>query len=566
MTGAPVPQPDSDDEAGPLWYDQSGDAVGLEGWPAVAEADLGDLPSSKAIRSYTRDAARHRAGASLGSLLSDVYYAVLILAIGIGVAAGVAGSLRSSLPAVSHSDGVGVSLPALVGVLLGALVATLVSLAGRLGPVGAGGAEAAWWLGLPVDRRGLLRPAARRLPLVAAAIGAVSVAVLDAGLLADDSDRVVRAAASGALVAATVVMVMAVAQSAGVSRRVGALVGDLLLVFAPVVAGVFAYLGWAPDALPVPGWPALGAMAAVVAALFWWVDTRLSSIRERSLRESGSVASQAVGAVVSMDSRELGRALSDGAAPTGRRGTSRLWTARGPASALVTADLVLLRRSVRHLVQVVLAMAVPVLATVVPALSGQVPVLLAVLVGGYVAASASAEGSRRAEMAPILDRLLPLAPTPVRRLRMVVPAVVMTMWTVVVYTAVGRWVGGTAAWLAIGLVGVPAWAAAAVRAAYRPAPDWGKALVSTPFGALPSGVGSVLARGPDVVILGLLPTWIALALGQVTQTLLMVQTGTTMVALLVASSTSTKSFTERMLDAQKETEVQRQGASRGAGR
>lgn len=547
---------DSADE----WRDEAPDAVGLDGHPAVAEADLGDVPRAVAIRRYTRDAAKQRAGASLGSLLSDVYYAVTVLAIGIAVAAGVASQLRGSMPDVTRGEGTDL-MPTFVGVLVGALLATVVSLAGRLGPVGAGGAEAAWWLGLPVDRKGLLRPTARRLPLAAAGVGALVLALLDGGLLADHAGRAARAAVAGALVAVAVVLVMSVAQTLGASRRVGALVGDLMLVAVPVALGLAAWAGVRPDELPVPSWLVLGVAALAVVALAWFTDSRLGQIRASSLRESGSVAAQAVGAMVSMDSRELGRALSDGAAPHARRWVSRLRTARGPASALVTADLVLLRRSLRHLVQVVLAIAVPVLATVVPQLSGQVQVLFAVLIGGYAAASASAEGSRRAEMAPILDRLLPLHPTMARRARMVVPGIVMAVWAVTVFVAVGAWLGDVPGWFVLGAAGVPAWAAAAVRAAYRPAPDWGATLVSTPFGALPAGVGAVLARGPDVVVLALLPTWIALMLGHVNQVLTILQVVTSFIAVLVASSTSTKSLSERMLDAQKEAEKQRQAAA-----
>ncbi|MCL2423164.1 MAG: DUF6297 family protein, partial [Micrococcales bacterium] len=197
----------------------------------------------------------------------------------------------------------------------------------------------------------------------------------------------------------------------------------------------------------------------------------------------------------------------------------------------------------------------------VPELSGQAPVLIAVIVGGYVAASASAEGSRRAEMAPILDRLLPLDPTMARRARMIVPGMVMTVWTVAVFVALGAWLGNIPSWVVLGLSGVPAWAAAAVRAAYRPAPDWGSTLVSTPFGALPTGVGAVLSRGPDIVVLALLPTWIALVLGHSTQMLGIAQAITSFIAILVASSTSTKTFAERMLDAQKEAEKQRDAAA-----
>ena len=541
-----------------------GEFVPLDGWPAIAEADIGEVPPALDIRRFTKQAARSRAGASLGSLLSDVYYSAVIGATGVLLAFGIAQQLRVALPPAPPVADTGLSLPALVVVLLAGLSGAVLSLAGRLGPVGAGGAEVAWWLGLPVDRRGLLRPTALRLPPIAALVVGVLVALLDAGLLADDGGHAVLAAVGGALGAALIVVLAGLLQTAGASRRATALVGDLLLVAAPVLAGVLAVLGTGVRRLPVPSWPVAVVLAALVVAGCWLVDRRLGRIRQSSLRESGSVASQAAGAVVSMDSRELGRALSDGSAPSTRRWVSRLRTVRGPATALVTADVVVLRRSPRHVVQIVVMAAVPVLVTVVPALAGQAWVLLTVLVCGYIAASATAEGARRAEMAPILDRLLPLAPSAVRRLRMVVPAVAMLLWSLVVFAALGRWAGDLPGWLALGIAGTPAWAAAAVRAAYRSAPDWGKPLVSTPMGALPTGVASVLARGPDVVVLGLLPTWIALMLRSVTSTFAFAQLALSVIAVLIASSTSSKSLMERAMAAQETQEAERKArASRG---
>ncbi|WP_231495964.1 DUF6297 family protein [Cellulomonas sp. HZM] len=531
--------------------------------PAVSPAEEGEVPDARAIRRFTAQAGNARGGASLGALLSDVYYAVITLAIGIGLALGAAQALRVALPdePAVHAPR-GLSLPTLVVVLVVGLAGILVSLAGRLGPVGAGGAEASWWLSLPVDRRGLLRPAARRLPVVAALVGAVLVALLDAGLLSDAAGHVARVAVTAALAAAALVLLAAVLQSRGVRRSTTALVGDLLLAAAPVAAVVLALGDWSVRSVPTLPWVGAAGAALVVAALAVLVDRRLGRIPERSLRESGSVATQAVGAAVSLDSRELGRALTDGAAAPARRRTSRLRTARGAASALVTADLVVLRRSVRHVVQILVAALVPVLVTSVPQLASPFGVLLSVLVAGYVAMSATGEGARRAQMAPVLDRLLPLGLKSVRRLRMVVPGAAMLLWSLVAFAAVGRWTGGVAGWLALGVASTPVWAAAAVRSSYRPAPDWSGPLVSTPMGALPTGVGSVLARGPDVVVLGLLPVWVAILLRTVTPTLVTVQVLCAVVAVAVASSTATGTLLERMTATQEELEKQRREATR----
>jgi hypothetical protein len=510
------------------------------------------FPSGKAIRRYTAAATNQRSGASVGDLLGDVYYAVITTAIGVGMALGIAGQLRQSLPATAPTVAgtTSLSLPGLVAVIVVALVGVLISLAGRLGPVGSAAAEVTWWLGLPVDRRGLLRPSAVRLPLVAGLAGGIVVAVLDAGLLGDhQGSNVVIAALAAALVSAALVLAAGVAQAADARRGAIALLGDVVLGAAPVLAVVGVIRGWHPAALPnTPTW-LVGLLVIVVAGLVVLLDRRLDHIPSRSLRVSGSVASQAAGAVVSLDSRELGRALTDSAAAPRRRRSTRFRVVRGPVSALIAADATVLARSMRHVIQVVVAALMPVLVGVVPQLAGRLGFAIALIVGGSVAMTATGEGSRRAEMAPVLDRLLPIPAREVRRLRMVVPGVVMLGWSLVAFGAVGTWAGDVPSWLTLGIVSTPVWAGAAVRAAYRPAPDWGGALVSTPMGALPAGVTMVLARGPDVIVLGNVPVLIAVVLGHVPTAVVVAQVVVSAIAFAVCSSTSTKSMMERMTDA-----------------
>lgn len=525
----------------------SGSAVVL-----VGPAATGAFPTGRSIRRYTAAATNLRSGASVGELLGDVYYVVITTAIGIGMALGIAGQLRASLPAGAPATAgtSSLSLPGLVVVLVVGLAGVLLSLAGRLGPVGSAAAEATWWLGLPVDRRGLLRPSARRLPLLAAVVGAVVVGVLDGGLLGDHhGGQVVVASLAAALGSAALVLAASLTQTFDVRRGATSLVGDLVLAAAPLLAVVGVVLGWHPAGLPaIPLW-SVAALALAALALAVVVDRRLDDIPSRSLRVSGSVASQAAGAVVSMDSRELGRALTDSAAAPRRRRSARFGLVRGPVSALISADATVLVRSVRHLVQIVVAALVPVLVGVVPQLAGRLGFAIALVVAGSVAMTATGEGARRAEMAPVLDRLLPLAAREVRRLRMVVPGIVMLAWSLVAFGAVGAWAGDLTSWLTLGVVSTPVWAGAAVRAAYRPAPDWGGALVSTPMGALPAGVTMVLARGPDVVVLGLVPVLIAVALGHIPSAVVIAQVAVSAIVFAVCSSTSTKSMMERMTDA-----------------
>ena len=498
------------------------------------------VPSGREVRRLTAATARSRSKAGIGTLFIDVYYAFLSTAIGIAMALGVVTTMRDSLPPAPAVPipGPDLSVPSLAALTALGLVGVLLSLAGRLGPVGVGGAEATWWLSLPVDRRGLLRPAAIRLPLLAGAVGAVLLALLDLGLPAQVAQPIGRAllfGVVGGLGATALVLLAGVGQSLGAVRRRIAAVGNLLIALVPVLALVGAYAGWRLEDVPAPAPVILPVLAALVVGAALTLDRRLVRIPARDLRDSGSVASQAVGAVVSLDSRELGRALTDGAAPTRRRRVARFRWVGSPEIALVAADLAVFRRSPRHVLQVVAAACVPAVVVGVHQLANPGVLAAAFVVSGYVAMVATAEGARRAEMAPILDRLLPLSAARVRQLRMIVPGAVMFGWSLVAFVAVARLQGDLAGWLVLGAASAPVWAGAAVRSAYRPSPDWTGPLVSTPAGALPVGIGGVLARGPDVVVLGLVPVLITIVLGFVTTPVLLAQLATSAIVVAVCA-------------------------------
>lgn len=522
----------------------------MSGATEVGRLEVGDVPRGRSIRRFTSATTSRRAGAGVGELLGDVYYAAIMTAIGIGVALGVAGTLREALPDATASGSAttvwsmpGLSLPALVVAVVVGLAGVVLSLSGRLGPVSAGGPEATWWLPLPVERRGLLRPAVWRVPAGAALVSGVVVGVLDAGVLAAPGRRVVSTVLAAALGAAVVVLVASLGQTLDVSRRATSVAGDLVLVGAVVLAVVSGVAGWRPDGLPEVSLLALAGLLVVAGALVLAVDRGLGRIPSRSLRAGGAVASQALGAVVSLDTRELGRVLTDASLPRRRR-AARLRAVRGPVSALVVADALVVLRSPRRLALLTATALVPALVGTAPQLAGPVGFGIALVVGGSVATTTAAEGARRAEMAPVLDRLLPLAARDVRRVRMLVPAAVMTAWSAVAFGVVGLWHGDVAGWLALGVAAVPVWAGAAVRAAYRPAPDWSGPLVATPVGAVPTGVTAVLARGPDVLALGLVPVLVSLLLARVHLEVVLVQT--VLSAVVVAVATSTTTLAERL--------------------
>lgn len=521
--------------------------------PTLAGPGVTAPPSGRALRRWVVETGnRHGGQGGIGEVLGDLYYAAVTGVIGVALALGSAQSLSSVLQPPSP-DGVvaGPGVASAVPWLLLAGLGLMVSLAGRLGPVGVGGAEATWLLGAPVDRRGLLRPTARRFPLLAGAVAAVVVGILDAGIVADrDAAHVATTAVAGALAAVLVVLLAGVAQSAQVSRRRVALVGDGLLGVVPLAAlGVTLAGGQLPTAIAVSP-VALAVLGVAVVAAAVLLDGRLGALGARTLRESGSVAAQAAGALVSLDSRELGRALTDATSPARRRRSRRFRLVRGPSAAVLVSDALVLTRSVRHLVQVLVAAAVPISVARTPEIAGPGAFVLVVLVVGYVAMSATGEAARRAEMQPAVDRLLPLGDRTVRRLHMVVPGVAMLLWSMAAYAAVGAfWGGGLGRWLVLGAAATPVWAAAAVRAAFRPAPNWGGPLVSSPMGALPGGVAGVVARGPDVAFLGHVPVVVALVTGATPPLLLGVQVAVSAVCVAVAGSTDTRSWTEKMADA-----------------
>lgn len=522
----------------------------MSGTTDVGRFEVGELPEGRSIRRFTSATTNQRAGAGIGELLGDVYYAAIMVAIGIGIALGVTGTLREALPdAAGSASGPtvwslpGLSLSALVVAVVVGLAGVVLSLSGRLGPVSAGGPEAAWWLPLPVERRGLLRPAVARVPAAAALVCGVVVGVLDAGVLAAPAGRVLSTVLAAVLGAAVVVLGASLAQTLDVSRRATSVAGDLVLAGAVLLAVASGVAGWRPDGLPAVAPLVLVGLAVATGALVVAVDRRLERIPSRSLRAGGAVASQAVGAVVSLDTRELGRVLTDASLPRRRR-ASRLRLVRGPSSALVVADALVVLRSPRRLVLLLATALVPALVGTAPELAGPAGFAIALVAGGFVAATTAAEGARRAEMAPVLDRLLPLGARDVRLLRMVVPAIAMTAWSLVAFGVVGLWHQDVPGWLALGVAAVPVWAGAAVRAAYRPAPDWSAPLIATPMGAIPTGVTSVLARGPDVLVLGLIPVLVSVFLGRVHPELVVVQTVLSLVVVAVA--TSTRTLAERM--------------------
>nr|BFF17833.1 hypothetical protein GCM10025730_13540 [Promicromonospora thailandica] len=169
-----------------------------------------------------------------------------------------------------------------------------------------------------------------------------------------------------------------------------------LLLAAVPVAGLAGAL-WAPrlGAWAAP-WPATVAVAlAGVVALALWV-AGLDRLRAGELRARASAAMQASAALLSLDSGGVSRVLL-GSGPVASRVLARVpGLARGPASAVLAADLTLLARSSAALAGLVAVAATGAVAVQVPVLAGGIG-LWAVLAGlGWAGAVAGAVGPRTA--------------------------------------------------------------------------------------------------------------------------------------------------------------------------
>ncbi len=482
----------------------------------MSAALLGDPAqelSGAGVRRFTRRATAARADTSWLTLGGDVLSALTTAGVVVAVLGGAFSALRERIAARPETGSA--VLPGELTALVAALLVTsaVVALLSRLGPVSATPATAAWWLPLPAGRRGLLRGELRKVGLVAV-VAAVVVAlpVVLAAPQAPTLPEVAVTVAGAALLALAVVGGLVVLQAAGRTGWVAPVTGALAtaVVVVPAVGGTLvAGWDWVPAAPDVPlplllGVPAVLAAAGLVAA-----DRVSGRLAAGALRERGTAVFVASASALSLDTRELGRALGTPVHPPRRQ---RRWAwVREPWQAVVAADLAVFARSPWRWGQLAIGTALPVLAARTRGL-GEVPALVAValVLGWGLAAVALGEPSRRAHGSPAADRALPMSSREVVRARAVVPLAGL----VLVCGGSAGAVGLGWEWVLLGVLTAPAWAGAAVRGGYRPELDWSGPVLSSPMGAVPTGVGVTLVRGLDLGVLGTVPLVVALLLGE----------------------------------------------------
>ena len=522
----------------------------------LLESDPQEQLTGRELRALTARATAARSGSGLGEVLTTVSYAVVCVAVTVGLVVGVADTLRDvvTLPEPGTDGTSTLSLGVVRELLWVVLAAQAASLAARLGPVGVSGAGVRWWVPTAVDRTGLLVGSWRAtLALWTAGTSAAAVLVAVVTGLPLDVGVLGLVAVVGAGVGALVVSTVGALQSRGRADRAQAL-GDAVGAAVPVL-GVVALLvvgergapdqpaaAAAPEATVLSGAGAalgLAVTCLVLLALGTAVLSRrsLGGLSAAVLAERVGAAEHAGAAVLSLDTRELARALGRGRAGPSRRTSRSLGLARGPVSALLLGEALALRRAPGLLLGLTALACAAVVAQQVPALGHGAGLVVVALVVGARAAQTGARGALEADVVPALDAMLPLGSRSTRVLRTVLPALAsalvlhVALLPVLVDAGTGAW-----AWSALLLLAGVGFGAAAVRGAYRQQPDWSAPLLATPAGALPTGAVAAGLRGPDLALLAVVPLAVAVVLGTATGVVVALQAVVAVVAVLVAST------------------------------
>jgi hypothetical protein len=472
------------------------------------------------VRKLTRRSSAHRANTTLMTRILDAWSTAASAGIALAVLGGWLASVRDSIAARPPTGGIVVpgSVTAAAGAVIA--VACLASLLDRLGPISASPAAAAWWLPLPADRRGLLRGELVRICGACVLVTAL-VALPTAVALTDrpTGEGVARTVLGSTATAAALVGLVVLLQTRGRGGRLAPVAGAGAVVASAVAAGLALFpslvdpadaTAWVPR---LPGWTWPPTALALAVLLLAAGEAGLGRLDAGRLRKLGATSDYAAASVLSLDTRDLGRALAgDVRRPPGR--SVRFSLVRHPWQAVVAADLALVARSPGQLGRLVVAAAVPVLAARTDGLDRlAVAVWAGLVLGWFSAAVAVGHPARHAQAQPALDRLLPLSPAGVLAARCVTPALLLTVVCGVDGLLIGLGSGAALAWTGLALASVPSWIAATLRGAYRPELDWSGPVMSTPMGAVPVGVGATLLNGLDVAVLGALPLGAAVLLG-----------------------------------------------------
>jgi hypothetical protein len=457
-------------------------------------------PTVGDIRRWIRDR-RLRGGQARWS--RDGMYVVLLCAV---FAVAVIVTWARDLVHAEQSSS-GATVPVIVASALAASAA-LTWAAATFGPLSAAPATLTWIATGPVSRRQLLLP---RFAAVLALGGLAGTASALIGLSQRLSGTavgvvIVIGLCAGVTVGAGATAVQATAHEPDrVLRGVAAVTGLVALAVAAAPARVVGSHRW-------PSWPTghgtlwAGVAVVLAGAVSAFAVHRLDRVRLAALRSAAASTAVVADGVGIADPGLMARVAEE---RRWRHSHLRGRLPRMPGGAVIVAHdaLALLRLPGRLPVAVALALA--------PVLVAALSVSDTVLAGCWVCAGLLAVGQTTTNVRyeaerPTLSRLMGRTDRQLIRLRSVVPIIVAVTWTA---ASVALLLGGTLAAVALGAAVGPALAAGAVRAARRSRVRHDYPLIVTPMGVAASGPLLWVAQGPDLVVIGALPTLHAVTQG-----------------------------------------------------
>lgn len=463
----------------------------------------------RALRSQMREWRRGRADTTVGEVLSEAYIAVFAVCMLGAMAISAIVQTRDSFTAACTTTSCEDARSTMAWVAaLGVLAVTLAA-ARTVGPVMVSPAVGSWLLTAPLDRAPLLRPRLLATTVVTT-LGAALISAVASVLAGFGVTTIVVFTAAVAVTATCALMFAAVWQphGGGATRLAG------WVMAAAAWLGLVSIAGSAePGALDASGWHPQAGVAAIVllgalsALLLVRALAALSRVRRDQLTPGGSLLASLSGALAGLDLALMYDVL------IGRRWL-RVSTVRpvrggpGGAWALVWRDIVRLRRSASSLVILIAAAVVPYVAAALD-LGEVVP-----LIGGLTAFGAGlalCSALRTSSRTPGLVRCFPMSAAVVRTACLAVPGALLVIWALAAAPALHRamepitWPDAAAVAVAMGLAGI----CAIARWLLASPPDYSRPLVSSPAGAIPTGLFGSLLRGFDVLILVIAPVLFA---------------------------------------------------------
>ncbi|MDN5895402.1 MAG: DUF6297 family protein [Nocardioides sp.] len=386
-------------------------------------------------------------------------------------------------------------------------LAVVLALSRMFGPVFTSPAVASWLMSTPADRGALLRPRVWRTVVIAAVVTAALAAA------ATTMGRFGTSAILGQSIAVALVSVLTVAIAvlgqAGkglLPRLLSWALTFALWVVLLLLAMHRAPLLDAPEALTSSGVSTIVALGVVALIVLLAALRRTPRLHRRDIAAGGNLAPGLSGAMSNLDLALMYDVL-----------LAHRWRARGSvrsrrggpvgAGALVWADLRRVVRSPQWLVLIAAAVVVPYAVEVAGA--ERVVFLLAALMG-FLTGLPLLTGLRVLTRSASIIRMLPFPLGLARRVSVYVALGILVAYGLATVPALhdSLDVPWTVAFMLGLAVGGSALASAARWVTGKP-PDYGRPLVSSPSGAIPTNLYGSALRGFDVLLLTCAPVLIS---------------------------------------------------------